>query len=131
MYVFLKFFKYLTYVQSTCRCLFSEELVLADPELITRSFLERDNFETELGCSADDPFAEDFSDISRHQIVNVIADGDWVGRFVISNETFKFFLLVMLFVYFCIPKYGFRPIIVIYAYRLPSNKTFGHAKFLR
>lgn len=82
---------------------FCKELVLADPELITRSFLERDNFETELGCSADDPFAEDFSDISRHQIVNVIADGDWVGR----------------------------PIIVIYAYRLPSNKTFGHAKFLR
>ncbi|VDN18824.1 unnamed protein product [Gongylonema pulchrum] len=64
---------------------------------------DRDNFEKELGYSADDPFAEDFSDISQHEIVNIIADGDWVGR----------------------------PIIVIYAYRLPSNKTFNHAKFLR
>ncbi|VIO94028.1 RhoGAP domain containing protein [Brugia malayi] len=81
----------------------NKELGLADTILTTSSFLERDNFEKELGCSADDPFAEDFSNISQHEIVNVIADGDWVGR----------------------------PIVVIYAYRLPSNKTFDHAKFLR
>uniref|UniRef100_A0A915BC22 CRAL-TRIO domain-containing protein n=3 Tax=Parascaris TaxID=6254 RepID=A0A915BC22_PARUN len=68
-----------------------------------RSFLERDNFENELGLIADDPFAEDFTDMSQHDIVNVIADGDRVGR----------------------------PIIVIYAYRLPSNKIFDHQKFLR
>lgn len=70
---------------------------------LTRSYLERDNFEKEWGCSADDPFAEDFTDISQHDIVEVIADGDRVGR----------------------------PIIVVYAYRLPSNKTFDHQKFLR
>ncbi|KAL3993776.1 Divergent CRAL/TRIO domain family protein [Acanthocheilonema viteae] len=80
-----------------------KELDLTDSVTITSSFLERDNFEKELGCSADDPFAEDFIDISQHEIVNVIADGDWVGR----------------------------PIVVVYAYRLPSNKTFDHAKFLR
>lgn len=70
---------------------------------IPPSFLERDNFEKELGYSADDPFAEDFSDMTQYDIVNVIADGDRVGR----------------------------PIIVIYAYRLPSNKSFDHQKFLR
>uniref|UniRef100_F1L440 Rho GTPase-activating protein 1 n=1 Tax=Ascaris suum TaxID=6253 RepID=F1L440_ASCSU len=69
----------------------------------SRSFLERDNFENELGLTVDDPFAEDFTDMSQQDIVNVIADGDRVGR----------------------------PIIVIYAYRLPSNKTFDHQKFLR
>ncbi|CAG9534240.1 unnamed protein product [Cercopithifilaria johnstoni] len=81
----------------------NKELDLSDSILTTSSFLERDNFEKELGCSADDPFAEDFTDISQHEIVNVIADGDWVGR----------------------------PIVVVYAYRLPSNKTFDHTKFLR
>ncbi|VDK19752.1 unnamed protein product [Anisakis simplex] len=76
-------------------------LVLGDA--MQKSFLERDNFEKELDLAADDPFAEDFTDISQHDIVNVIADGDRVGR----------------------------PIIVIYAYRFPSNKTFDHQKFLR
>ncbi|MFH4977095.1 hypothetical protein AB6A40_003804 [Gnathostoma spinigerum] len=86
-----------------------KDVSLADVSLTTtgdamqRSFLERDNFEKELGCSADDPFSEDFSSISRYDIVDVIADGDRVGR----------------------------PIIIIYAYRLPSNKTFDHQKFLR
>ncbi|VDN50611.1 unnamed protein product [Dracunculus medinensis] len=69
----------------------------------TQSFLERDNFEKELGYADDDPFAEDFSDISQHDIITVIADGDRVAR----------------------------PILVIYAYRLPSNKSFDHQKFLR
>lgn len=36
---------------------------------MTRSFLESDNFENELGSAADDPFSEDFSDIQRHEIV--------------------------------------------------------------
>uniref|UniRef100_A0A915Q3J3 Rho-GAP domain-containing protein n=1 Tax=Setaria digitata TaxID=48799 RepID=A0A915Q3J3_9BILA len=63
----------------------NKELGLIDPNLITSSFLERDNFEKELGCLADDPFAEDFSDISQHEIVNVVADGDWVGRFLQST----------------------------------------------
>ncbi|VDD88654.1 unnamed protein product [Enterobius vermicularis] len=72
-------------------------------EELTRSYLERDNFEREWGCTADDPFAEDFTEISQHDIVEVIAHGDRVGR----------------------------PIIVVYAYRLPSNKTFDHQKFLR
>jgi hypothetical protein len=38
---------------------------------MTRSYLESDNFETELGSSADDPFAEDFSEIQRHEIVSL------------------------------------------------------------
>ncbi|TMS32143.1 hypothetical protein L596_000026 [Steinernema carpocapsae] len=71
---------------------------------MNRSYLERDNFENEIGTvGSDDPFAEDFSVISQHSIVEVIADGDRVGR----------------------------PIIVIFAYRFPSNKTFDHQKFLR
>jgi hypothetical protein len=38
-------------------------------EPAARSFLERDNFEHELGSTAEDPFAEDFHDIARHEIV--------------------------------------------------------------
>ncbi|KAI1718430.1 rhoGAP domain-containing protein [Ditylenchus destructor] len=68
-----------------------------------KSFLERDNFENELGSAAEDPFGEDFSDISKHEIVDVFGEGDLAGR----------------------------PVIVIYAYRFPSNKTFDHLKFLR
>ncbi|CAJ0957448.1 unnamed protein product, partial [Mesorhabditis belari] len=67
----------------------------------SRSFLEREDFESELGSV--DPFAEDFSEIAKHDIVELVADGDRVAR----------------------------PIIVVYAYRLPSNKSFDHAKFLR
>jgi len=74
-----------------------------DPNVVSRSFLESDNFEHELGSSADDPFSEDFSEIQRHEIINIIGEGDLVGR----------------------------PILVLYAYRLPSNKTFDHQKFLR
>lgn len=67
----------------------------------SRSFLERLDYESELG--AVDPFEEDFSAIATHEIVEVIADGDRVGR----------------------------PIIVIYAYRLPSSKSIDHAQLLR
>uniref|UniRef100_A0A1I7YEW9 Rho GTPase-activating protein 1 n=1 Tax=Steinernema glaseri TaxID=37863 RepID=A0A1I7YEW9_9BILA len=82
-----------------------DDVGLMDPSnVMNRSFLERDNFENEIGTvGPDDPFAEDFSDISHLNIVEVIADGDRVGR----------------------------PIIVIFAYRFPSNKTFDHQKFLR
>lgn len=38
---------------------------------MSRSFLESDNFESELGGN-DDPFAEDFSEIQRHEIVHQI-----------------------------------------------------------
>lgn len=44
----------------------------------SRSFLERLDYESELG--AVDPFEEDFSAIATHEIVEVIADGDRVGR---------------------------------------------------
>ncbi|XGW12082.1 hypothetical protein V3C99_013061 [Haemonchus contortus] len=67
----------------------------------SRSFLERLDYESELGSV--DPFEEDFSTIATHEIVEVIADGDRVGR----------------------------PIIVIYAYRLPPSKSIDHAKLLR
>ncbi|PIO54268.1 RhoGAP domain protein, partial [Teladorsagia circumcincta] len=45
----------------------------------SRSFLERLDYESELGTV--DPFEEDFSTIARYEIVEVIADGDRVGRF--------------------------------------------------
>ncbi|KAK6050200.1 RhoGAP domain protein, partial [Cooperia oncophora] len=67
----------------------------------SRSFLERLDYESELGTV--DPFEEDFSAIARYEIVEVIADGDRVGR----------------------------PIIVIYAYRLPPSKSIDHAQLLR
>ncbi|KAK5982146.1 rho GTPase-activating protein 8 [Trichostrongylus colubriformis] len=67
----------------------------------SRSFLERLDYESELGIV--DPFEEDFSAIATHEIVEVIADGDRVGR----------------------------PIIVIYAYRLPPSKSIDHAQLLR
>ncbi|KAK6028806.1 RhoGAP domain protein [Ostertagia ostertagi] len=67
----------------------------------SRSFLERLDYESELGTV--DPFEEDFSTIARYEIVEVIADGDRVGR----------------------------PIIVIYAYRLPPSKSIDHAQLLR
>ncbi|CAI4230992.1 unnamed protein product [Auanema sp. JU1783] len=68
----------------------------------TRSFLEpSEDYEKELGCVGD-PFSEDFTSISMNEIVEILAEGDRVAR----------------------------PIIVIYAYRLPSNKTIDHAKLL-
>ncbi|VDN21558.1 unnamed protein product [Cylicostephanus goldi] len=67
----------------------------------SRSFLERSDYESELGTV--DPFEEDFTSIATHEIVEVIADGDRVGR----------------------------PIIVFYAYRLPPSKSIDHAQLLR
>lgn len=46
----------------------------------SRSFLERSDYESELGMA--DPFEEDFTNIATHEIVEVIADGDRVGRWV-------------------------------------------------
>ncbi|CAB3404988.1 unnamed protein product [Caenorhabditis bovis] len=67
----------------------------------SRSFLETTDFESELGGV--EPFEDSYSDISSHEIVQVIADGDRVGR----------------------------PIIVVYAYRLPSSKEIDHSRLLR
>uniref|UniRef100_A0AC34R2F1 CRAL-TRIO domain-containing protein n=1 Tax=Panagrolaimus sp. JU765 TaxID=591449 RepID=A0AC34R2F1_9BILA len=81
-----------------------EEDDLMSPGDHDHQFLERDDFEQELGTSGlEDPFSENFSDIARHGIVDVIADGDLVAR----------------------------PIILVYAHKLPSNKEFDHDKFLR
>lgn len=44
----------------------------------SRSFLETEEFETELGGV--EPFEDLFNDISAHEIIQVIADGDRVGR---------------------------------------------------
>ncbi|CAO4365397.1 unnamed protein product [Caenorhabditis nigoni] len=68
----------------------------------SRSFLETEEFETELG-GLDEPFEDIFNDISAHEIIQVIADGDRVGR----------------------------PIVVVYAYRLPSNKEIDHSRLLQ
>uniref|UniRef100_A0A7E4V4V0 Rho GTPase-activating protein 68F n=1 Tax=Panagrellus redivivus TaxID=6233 RepID=A0A7E4V4V0_PANRE len=83
---------------------FEEDDLLSPTSGGDHSFLERDNFEEELGNgNFDDPFSESFADIARHQIVDVIAEGDLVAR----------------------------PIILIYAFRLPSNRDFDFNKFLR
>lgn len=70
-----------------------------------KSFLERDNFENELGPSGvnEDPFGENFADMASNEIIDVFGEGDFSAR----------------------------PVVVFYAYRLPSNKTFDHLKFLR
>lgn len=68
----------------------------------SRSFLETEEFETELG-GLEEPFEDIFNDISTHEIIQVIADGDRVGR----------------------------PIVVVYAYRLPSSKEMDHTRLLQ
>ncbi|EGT45001.1 CBN-RGA-1 protein [Caenorhabditis brenneri] len=68
----------------------------------SRSFLETEEFETELG-GVEEPFEDIFNDISVHEIIQVIADGDRVGR----------------------------PIVVVYAYRLPSSKEIDHSRLLQ
>lgn len=70
---------------------------------IEKSFLERDNFESEFGDTAGDPFGENFTDVANNEIIDLFCEGDLVAR----------------------------PIVVLYAYRLPSNKAFDHYKFLR
>jgi hypothetical protein len=44
-------------------------LKIGDEPTMSRSFLESENFEHELGGN-DDPFSEDFSEIQRHEIVS-------------------------------------------------------------
>uniref|UniRef100_A0A914Y2H9 CRAL-TRIO domain-containing protein n=1 Tax=Panagrolaimus superbus TaxID=310955 RepID=A0A914Y2H9_9BILA len=81
-----------------------EEDDMLTPADNQHQFLESENFEQELGTTGlEDPFSENFSDIARHNIVEVHSQGDLVAR----------------------------PIIVVYAYRLPPNKEFDHQKFLR
>jgi hypothetical protein len=83
---------------------FEEDDMLTPSDENQHQFLESENFEQELGTTGlEDPFSENFSDISRLNIVEVHSQGDLVAR----------------------------PIIVIYAYRLPPNKEFDHQKFLR
>lgn len=74
-----------------------------------KNYLERDDFEFELGSPAEDTWNEDFTDIAAYEIVDVIGD-DRAGR----------------------------PVVVIYAYRLPAHtpsadptRPFDHQKFLR
>lgn len=66
-----------------------------------RNFLERDDFEKEFGLREDDG-GEDFTDIANLGIIDLVGD-DKAGR----------------------------PVIVVYALRLPNNKMFDHEKFLR
>uniref|UniRef100_A0A914CNY4 Rho GTPase-activating protein 1 n=1 Tax=Acrobeloides nanus TaxID=290746 RepID=A0A914CNY4_9BILA len=67
----------------------------------SRSFLESENYEQELGGPSES--GEDFSDLMKYEIVEVIGEGDLAGR----------------------------PFIMIYAYRLPPTKGFDHQKLLR
>lgn len=82
-----------------------------------KSFLERDNFETELGTANDDPFAENFAEIENNDIIDVFGE-DVIARF--KTNYFNCFQLTF-----------YRPVVVIYAHRFPSNKGFDHDKFLR
>ncbi|VDP20749.1 unnamed protein product [Soboliphyme baturini] len=66
-------------------------------------FLRRDeNFEEELGSPAENALSEDFSGVAKYEVVDLAGD-DRAGR----------------------------PVIVVYAYRLPSNLIFDYEKFLR
>uniref|UniRef100_A0A1I8B1F9 Rho GTPase-activating protein 1 n=1 Tax=Meloidogyne hapla TaxID=6305 RepID=A0A1I8B1F9_MELHA len=49
-----------------------------------KSFLERDNFENELGPSGvnEDPFGENFADMASNEIIDVFGEGDFSARFV-------------------------------------------------
>uniref|UniRef100_A0A915LUY0 Uncharacterized protein n=1 Tax=Meloidogyne javanica TaxID=6303 RepID=A0A915LUY0_MELJA len=99
-------------------CFADDDLVTSDADINTvatefrqqlfaqqKSFLERDNFENELGPSGvnEDPFGENFTDMASNEIIDVFGEGDFAAR----------------------------PVVVFYAYRLPSNKAFDHLKFLR
>uniref|UniRef100_A0A915I2X9 Rho GTPase-activating protein 1 n=1 Tax=Romanomermis culicivorax TaxID=13658 RepID=A0A915I2X9_ROMCU len=78
------------------------------------NFLERDNFEAELGVAADEfstcsstsrndrEFSKKFDDIEKYQIMDVVGADTTAGRLMI----------------------------VFYAYRLPDMKNFDQAKFL-
>uniref|UniRef100_A0AC35TLR4 RhoGAP domain containing protein n=1 Tax=Rhabditophanes sp. KR3021 TaxID=114890 RepID=A0AC35TLR4_9BILA len=68
-----------------------------------KSFLERDNFECELGSPTDEIYNAEFDEISKLNIINIIGDGDKAGR----------------------------PIVCVYAFRLPSTKEFNHDTFFR
>uniref|UniRef100_A0A0K0F2D8 Rho GTPase-activating protein 68F (inferred by orthology to a D. melanogaster protein) n=1 Tax=Strongyloides venezuelensis TaxID=75913 RepID=A0A0K0F2D8_STRVS len=68
-----------------------------------KSFLERDNFESELGSPSDEIYNVEFDEISKLNIIDIIAEGDRAGR----------------------------PIVCVYAFRLPSSKTFNHEAFLQ
>lgn len=57
-----------------------------------KSFLERDNFEKELGSNSEDPFGEDFSQIAQHEIVDVFAEGDLGGRYGLYLDNTLIFL---------------------------------------
>ncbi|CAK5075159.1 unnamed protein product [Meloidogyne enterolobii] len=54
--------------------------------------------------------------MASNEIIDVFGEGDFSARFLLK---LKMFLT------------NFRPVVVFYAYRLPSNKTFDHLKFLR
>jgi hypothetical protein len=84
-----------------------------------KSFLERDNFEKELGPNGvnEDPFGENFADMASSEIIDVFGEGDFAAR-LISISVLKII-------------FNLRPVVVFYAYRLPSNKSFDHLKFLR
>ena len=58
-----------------------EEDDMLSPSDNQHQFLESENFEHELGTTGlEDPFSENFSDIARYNIVDIIADGDLVAR---------------------------------------------------
>uniref|UniRef100_A0A5S6QE38 Rho-GAP domain-containing protein n=1 Tax=Trichuris muris TaxID=70415 RepID=A0A5S6QE38_TRIMR len=66
-------------------------------------YLERDeNFEFELGCPSDDNITENFRSVSQYDVVDLVGD-DKAGR----------------------------PVIVFYAFRLPSSQIFDYELFLR
>uniref|UniRef100_A0A915P093 Rho GTPase-activating protein 1-like protein n=1 Tax=Meloidogyne floridensis TaxID=298350 RepID=A0A915P093_9BILA len=78
-------------------CFADDDLVTSDADINTvatefkqqlfaqqKSFLERDNFENELGPSGvnEDPFGENFTDMASNEIIDVFGEGDFAARFV-------------------------------------------------
>ncbi len=55
------------------RLVFAEVSQL-EGELGRRNFIESEDFEAELGSPAADAFAEDFSDVAKHEIVDVVGE---------------------------------------------------------
>ena len=69
---------------------FLDARTFKNPSSLTteKSFLERDNYEKELGLAVtngEDPFGEDFTDVANNEIIDVFCDGDLVARFIVIN----------------------------------------------
>lgn len=83
-----------------------------------KNYLMCDDFENELGSPSENVLGEDFSDIARHNIVDVLGMICCFLRKLIN------------FMFLGNDRAG-RSLVVVFAYRLPASETIDHQKFLR